>query len=86
MDGGENDVMVSELMRLWALVVDLSEQLAQNRQLAATLQSQAGHIKSQAIHSGTGFPLRRFNTHLDNETYRAELERMMSALAADNAE
>ncbi|KAH7107676.1 hypothetical protein BKA62DRAFT_765054 [Auriculariales sp. MPI-PUGE-AT-0066] len=56
---GEN-----ELLHLWALVVDLSDQLNQNRNLAATLQAQAGHIRSQAVHTGSGFPLRRFNAHL----------------------
>jgi len=75
----------NELLHLWALIVDLSDQLNQNRSLAASLQAQAGHIRSQAVHTGSGFPLRRFNAHLDGQEYTVELDRMTSALSTDNA-
>ncbi|KZV96158.1 hypothetical protein EXIGLDRAFT_733740 [Exidia glandulosa HHB12029] len=75
----------NELSRLWELVNVLSEQLAHNRAAANELQTQATNVKSQAVHTGSGFPLRRFNLHLDVEEYNSELERMTAALAADNA-
>ncbi|KAJ7645478.1 hypothetical protein DFH06DRAFT_586520 [Mycena polygramma] len=49
------------LMKLWALITELSEQLNQNREVSAGIYAQAGGIKTQAVHSQTGFVLRRFN-------------------------
>ncbi|EJD34953.1 hypothetical protein AURDEDRAFT_188877 [Auricularia subglabra TFB-10046 SS5] len=74
----------SELGRVWALVSDLGEQLARNRALAASLQSQAGHIKSQAFHAQSGFPLRRFNADLPKEVYEEELARLTRAMHVEN--
>jgi hypothetical protein len=37
--------MDNELIRVWQLVNELSEQLAQNQKLANTLHSQAGSLK-----------------------------------------
>ena len=37
--------MDSELLRVWQLVNELSDQLAQNQNIANTLQSQAGILK-----------------------------------------
>ena len=46
---------------LWTVITELSEQLNHNRSLAVSLYAQAGGIKNQAIHTQTGFVLRRFN-------------------------
>jgi len=51
----------AEMLRLWGLVAELSEQLNQTRGFIASLRNQASEIKAQALHSGTGFALRRFN-------------------------
>lgn len=37
--------MDSELLRVWQLVHELSDQLAHNQKIANTLQSQAGALK-----------------------------------------
>lgn len=71
---------------LWNLIGDLTDQLTQNRSLLAALHSQAGGVKNQAIHSQTGFVLRRFNTDKSQEVYDAELENMTHALKAENHE
>src|SRR5260370_34083861 len=77
-----SEEMDSDLLRLWSLINELSEQLNNNRAIAASLQQQAAQAKvvgsgismlsypylclyqGQALHSGTGFVLRRFNTDL----------------------
>jgi hypothetical protein len=79
-----SEEMDNDLLRLWALVAELSDQLNNNRAMTAALQAQANQVKvwcnagchaltcltsliitkGQAIHSGTGFVLRRFNTDL----------------------
>ncbi|THV05213.1 hypothetical protein K435DRAFT_713147 [Dendrothele bispora CBS 962.96] len=76
---GEND-----LTHLWSIILELSEQLNQNRSLSVSLYTQAGNVKSQATHSQTGFVLRRFNLDKTKEEYEAELERMNNAMAAEN--
>ncbi|KDQ62562.1 hypothetical protein JAAARDRAFT_54489 [Jaapia argillacea MUCL 33604] len=73
-----------EILRVWGLISELSEQLTQNRSLSAALHAQLGKVKTQAIHSQTGFVLRRFNQDKPRETYEAELERMNSAMSAEN--
>jgi len=80
LDGGDDQ----ELLRLWALIAELSEELNQNRTLAVSLYSQANNVKNQSIHSQTGFVLRRFNLDKTQEAYDAELERMTSSMAAEN--
>jgi len=37
--------MDSDLLRVWQLVHELSNQLAQNQEIASALQSQAGSLK-----------------------------------------
>ncbi|EJC97903.1 uncharacterized protein FOMMEDRAFT_137295 [Fomitiporia mediterranea MF3/22] len=73
-----------DLMKLWTLVGDLSEQLSQTKGLADTLRSHSMILKAQALHTETGFVLRRFNLHLSQEEYDAELERMNSSLSQEN--
>ncbi|EPQ51015.1 hypothetical protein GLOTRDRAFT_112528 [Gloeophyllum trabeum ATCC 11539] len=73
-----------EMLRLWGLISELSDQLAQNRDTAMQLHAQLGNVKTQAVNSQTGFVLRRFNMDKSKEAYEAELERMNAAMAADN--
>jgi len=73
-----------EMNRLLPIIADLSEQLNQHRAAAASLHAQAGGIKSQAIHSQTGFVLRRFNQDKPKDEYDAELERMNAVMSAEN--
>jgi len=73
-----------EMMRLWGIISELSEQLNQHRATASALRSQAECIKSQAIHTQTGFVLRRFNMDKSQEDYDTELDRMTNAIAAEN--
>ncbi|KIO30934.1 hypothetical protein M407DRAFT_35625, partial [Tulasnella calospora MUT 4182] len=72
------------LLAVWQLVAELSEQLNQNRAATAALQAQVGILKGQAVHNGTGFVLRRFNTDLTKEVFESELERMNAALIMEN--
>ncbi|KAG9015463.1 hypothetical protein FRB94_000068 [Tulasnella sp. JGI-2019a] len=72
------------LIAVWQLVAELSEQLNANRAATAALQAQAGVLKGQAVHNGTGFVLRRFNTDLSKETFESEVERMNAALIIEN--
>jgi len=73
-----------EMIRLWGIISDLSEQLNQHRATASALRNQAEGIKSHAIHSQTGFVLRRFNTDKSQEDYDAELDKMTTAITAEN--
>lgn len=79
-----SEEMDSDLLRLWGLVAELSEQLNNNRAVTAALQAQAGQVKGQAVHSGNGFVLRRFNTDLSKEVFESELERMNAGLLLEN--
>ncbi|KAF8337562.1 uncharacterized protein EI90DRAFT_3043369 [Cantharellus anzutake] len=79
-----SEEMDSDLLRLWSLMNELSEQLNTNRAIAATLQQQAAQAKGQALHTGTGFVLRRFNTDLAKEVFESELERMNASLIIEN--
>jgi hypothetical protein len=47
------------VQQLWSMVLDLSEQLSHNRVRANALYSIAANAKLQAVHSKTGFVLRR---------------------------
>ncbi|KAG7452123.1 uncharacterized protein BT62DRAFT_926343 [Guyanagaster necrorhizus] len=76
--------MDGELMRVWQLVHELSEQLAHNQKLTATLQSQARSLQTQAAHNSTGFVLRRFNTDITKEVFESELERMNAQIIIEN--
>ncbi|KAG6868618.1 hypothetical protein C0993_000421 [Termitomyces sp. T159_Od127] len=73
-----------QLGQLWALIQELSEQLNRNRSVSVSLLAQAGNIKNQAIHSQSGFVLRRFNLDKSQEEYDAELERMNTSMVAEN--
>ncbi|TFK40628.1 hypothetical protein BDQ12DRAFT_679779 [Crucibulum laeve] len=74
----------ADLMQLWAVIQELGEQLSQNRSTSVSLYGLAGNIKNQALHSQSGFVLRRFNLDKPKEEYDAELERMNSAMSAEN--
>ncbi|KAJ7116800.1 hypothetical protein C8R43DRAFT_1038122 [Mycena crocata] len=76
--------MEAELVRIWQIVHELSEQLAQNQKTTSALQSQAASLKTQATHTGTGFVLRRFNTDISHETFESELERMNAQIVIEN--
>jgi len=76
--------MDSDLIRLWGLIAELSDQLNSNRSIAANLQQQADALKGQAIHAGTGFALRRFNTDISKEQFESELERMNAQIMIEN--
>ncbi|KAF8204292.1 hypothetical protein K438DRAFT_1580123 [Mycena galopus ATCC 62051] len=75
--------MENELVRIWQIVHELSEQLAQNQK--ATSRSRPRRCsQEQATHTGTGFVLRRFNTDIANETFESELERMNAQIVIEN--
>ncbi|KAF7337595.1 hypothetical protein MSAN_02232800 [Mycena sanguinolenta] len=76
--------MDNELVRIWQIVHELSEQLAQNQKATSALQAQAAALKTQATNAGTGFALRRFNTDIANETFESELERMNAQIIIEN--
>ncbi|KAF5382490.1 hypothetical protein D9615_002999 [Tricholomella constricta] len=81
-----------QLGQLWALIQELSEQLNQNRSIAVSLHAQTGNVKvqafffrrNQAVHSQTGFVLRRYNLDKTKEEYEAELERMNASMTIEN--
>ncbi|KAJ3788376.1 hypothetical protein GGU10DRAFT_346423 [Lentinula aff. detonsa] len=73
-----------EISELWAVITELSEQLNQNRNASVSLHAQAGGVKNQALHSQTGFVLRRFNLDKPKEIYDSELERMNTTITAEN--
>jgi len=73
-----------EMMRLWEIISDLSEQLNQHRVTASALRNQAEGIKSQTIHTQTGFVLRRFNMDKSQDDYDTELERMTNVITGEN--
>ncbi|KAL7413974.1 hypothetical protein BDY24DRAFT_333270, partial [Mrakia frigida] len=70
--------------KFWQLVGDLSDQLAQNRQVTAALQAQVAEVKNQAIHTNTGFALRRFNTDISQEKFTSVLEEDAAKLVLEN--
>ncbi|KAK4687245.1 hypothetical protein P7C73_g2879, partial [Tremellales sp. Uapishka_1] len=73
-----------ELMRIWGLVGELSEQLSSNRAIVAQLRGRGENVKGQAAHVGTGFPLRRFNLDISDEEFQTELEGFASHLVLEN--
>ncbi|KAI5480752.1 hypothetical protein MNV49_007158 [Pseudohyphozyma bogoriensis] len=74
----------SELDRLWQLLTELSAQLSHNRQQTEELHRRAEELKTQAIHTQTGFTLRRFNTDVSQEEFESELERLNVSLVLEN--
>ncbi|PWN51408.1 hypothetical protein IE53DRAFT_51431 [Violaceomyces palustris] len=73
-----------DIQRLWSLVADLSAQLTANRQACEALQAQADQLKGQALHSGTGYALRRFNLDISKEKFESELEQLNAHLVKEN--
>ncbi|KAI0084833.1 hypothetical protein BDY19DRAFT_969465 [Irpex rosettiformis] len=74
----------TDVMRVWNMLNEVSEQLAQNRNTSIGLHSLAAGVKTQAIHSQTGFVLRRFNLDKSQDEYNAELERMSAQMITEN--
>lgn len=74
----------SELFRVWSLISELSDQLQENRMVTADLRAQADGLKAKAVHSGTGYPLRRFNMGLSKEVFEEELEKLNSQFQTEN--
>ncbi|KAI9443414.1 hypothetical protein H4582DRAFT_1808456 [Lactarius indigo] len=70
--------------RLFTLLSEIMEQTNSHRTYTAQLHAQASGIKAQAIHSQSGFVLRRFNMDMKKEEYDAELERMNATMTAEN--
>ncbi|KAI0726235.1 hypothetical protein C8Q72DRAFT_784086 [Fomitopsis betulina] len=73
-----------DIMRIWSLLAEVSEQLTQNRSTSISIHSLTSGARSQAIHSQTGFVLRRFNLDKPKDVYDAELERMNAAMSVEN--
>ncbi|KAF8590225.1 hypothetical protein K439DRAFT_1404091 [Ramaria rubella] len=73
-----------EMLRLWNLVSEITEQLNQTRAITARLQSHAVQLHEQAGQVSDGATLRRFNTDLSKETFASELERYSVALIMEN--
>ncbi|KAF8167530.1 hypothetical protein B0H34DRAFT_682238 [Crassisporium funariophilum] len=76
--------MDNELILVWQLVNELSEQLAANKNLAVSLQSQAGILKEQATQATSSFALRRVNADISKETFESELERLNAQTIIEN--
>ncbi|CAH7682170.1 hypothetical protein BY996DRAFT_950088 [Phakopsora pachyrhizi] len=76
--------MEDELQRLWQILAELSSQLTQNREQCENLKKQAEDLKTQAIHTGTGYALKRFNVDLSKEQFESEVERMNAQLVVEN--
>ncbi|KAG8826257.1 hypothetical protein FRC19_009404 [Serendipita sp. 401] len=74
----------AELVRVWDLIGQLSDQLQENRGVTADLRAQADALKAKAMHSGTGYPLRRFNIGLSKETFEEELEKLNTQFSSEN--
>ncbi|KIY71690.1 hypothetical protein CYLTODRAFT_418594 [Cylindrobasidium torrendii FP15055 ss-10] len=73
-----------EMMQLWNLILELSDQLNQNRHLSVSLHAQVGDAKAQAVHNKTGFVLRRFNLDKNPEVYNEELQKMNMSIYEEN--
>ncbi|KIY73450.1 hypothetical protein CYLTODRAFT_387109 [Cylindrobasidium torrendii FP15055 ss-10] len=76
--------MDNDLLRIWQLVHDLSDQLSHNQKLTASLQQQADALKEQAAGNTSGFVLRRYNTDITKECFESELERTNAQLIIEN--
>ena len=57
-------VVNDEFDRMVAIINELSIQLSANRSQCVALKRQAEELKIQAVHTGTGFTLRRFNVDI----------------------
>lgn len=70
--------------RLWSLVLDLSAQVTANQKLVESLKKQIEDLQGQAIHTKTGYALRRFNVDLSQEAFLTQVERLNAQLANEN--
>ncbi|KAF9532111.1 hypothetical protein CPB83DRAFT_738607, partial [Crepidotus variabilis] len=76
--------MENELVLVWQIVSELSEQLVHNQKLATGLQNQASVLKEQASHATSGFSLRRVNADISKEVFESELERTNAQIIIEN--
>ncbi|KAF8347074.1 hypothetical protein F5887DRAFT_959167 [Amanita rubescens] len=76
--------MEGDLVRALQLIQELSEHIAINQKMAASLQSQTVALKDQAKNVTSGFVLRRFNVDLSKETFESEIERKNAQLIIEN--
>ncbi|KAF8956083.1 hypothetical protein BDZ97DRAFT_1672209 [Flammula alnicola] len=76
--------MDNELILVWQVVNELSEQLAHNQKLTNALKSQAGILKDQASQATSGFALRRVNADISKETFESEVERLNAQIIIEN--
>ncbi|GAA5938925.1 uncharacterized protein JCM15063_004366 [Sporobolomyces koalae] len=74
----------TEMERLWNLLGELSSQLSHNRQQTEELHRRADELRSQAVHTQTGYTLRRFNVDVSKEEFESELERLNVSLVMEN--
>ncbi|KLO20602.1 hypothetical protein SCHPADRAFT_897868 [Schizopora paradoxa] len=74
----------SDMIRVWHMVQELSEQLSHNQKLVAQLKAQAVNLKNQIAQNGPGYALRRFNVDISKETFESELERQNAQIVIDN--
>ncbi|GAA5910595.1 hypothetical protein JCM8208_007443 [Rhodotorula glutinis] len=74
----------TEMERLWALLSELSAQLSHNRQQTEELHLRAEELKAQAVHTQTGYTLRRFNLDVSQEEFELELEKLNVSLVMEN--
>ena len=70
--------------RLWTLVLELSAQLAANKQQVDALRNQVASLEGQALHAKTGYALRRFNVDMSQEAFTSQLERLNAQLVNEN--
>lgn len=70
--------------RLWTLVLELSAQLAANKQQVDVLHKQVAALEGQALHAKTGYALRRFNVNMSQEAFTSQLERLNAQLVNEN--
>ncbi|PVG04556.1 hypothetical protein CPB86DRAFT_692530 [Serendipita vermifera] len=76
--------MEQEIHRIWMLISELSDQLAQNNRVAADLHAQIQTLKEQADSNSKTTPLHRYNTDVSTELFDSELERSTVALIMEN--
>ncbi|GAA95394.1 uncharacterized protein L969DRAFT_45657 [Mixia osmundae IAM 14324] len=73
-----------EASQLMALLTELSHQLSANRQYCDVLKRQTDELKLQALHTGAGFTLRRFNLDISQEKFDSDLEKLNATLVLEN--
>lgn len=76
--------MDNELLLVWQVVNELSEQLSHNQKLASALKSQAGVLKEHASEATAGFALRRVNADISKELFESETERLNAQIIIEN--